>query len=211
MRAVEVRLRLCKQPARRKVSVRLLTAWANFNACFVCACAVTSTSTVTNMSLSVSVRLVGRSWVCVRAVGMATAIGHRSGGKDAPGQASALHFGGRRVRRLPCGTRSSGPSPKLSSLTAFAPFRQSATSQCTKRAARAGRKPSVPQRQRGALPPARARLCGEVFGFGGRHKCRLRSARAGAYLNNKTGRPPMSAENQIHTNLAVASLRRGGK
>jgi hypothetical protein len=32
-------------------------------------------------------------------------------GKGAPGQASALRFGGRRVRRLPSGARSLGPSP----------------------------------------------------------------------------------------------------
>ena len=32
-------------------------------------------------------------------------------GKGGPGQAGGLRFGGRRVRRLPCGARSRGPSP----------------------------------------------------------------------------------------------------
>jgi len=44
------------------------------------------------------------------ACGTALVVGHDLRGKGAPGQASALRFGGRRVRRLPSGARSLGPS-----------------------------------------------------------------------------------------------------
>ena len=86
-------------------------------------------------------------------------------GKGAPEQASALHFGGRRVRRLPCGARSSGPSTNSLRSLRSASFKQVSTSQSTKRAARAGQKPSAPQRRRGALPPARAHLCWNCVGL----------------------------------------------
>ncbi|CAN5759166.1 hypothetical protein BH11PSE8_BH11PSE8_07740 [soil metagenome] len=80
------------------------------------------------------------------------------GGYGAPGQASVLRFDGRRVRRLPCGAQACGPVAK----TPYAHFvrcgQTLATSQLTKRAARAGHKPSAPRRLRGAPPPARARL-----------------------------------------------------
>ena len=56
----------------------------------------------------------------------------------------------------------SWPVAKLTSLTAFAMFRQTATSQFTLRAARAGHVPCAPQRRRGALRPARAHLCRQV-------------------------------------------------
>jgi hypothetical protein len=94
-------------------------------------------------------------------------------------------------RRLPSGARSRGPSPNSLRLLRSATFKQAATSQFTKRAARAGHEPCAPQAcagragpvarplarhsqstglsesglgLRGALRPVRAHLCGNVFG-----------------------------------------------
>ena len=89
---------------------------------------------------------------------------NRQRGKGAPGQAGGLRLGGRRVRRLPSGARSRGPSPNSLRSLRSATFKQAATSQFTKRAARAGHEPCAPQRLRGALRPVRAHLCRNVFG-----------------------------------------------
>ena len=66
--------------------------------------------------------------------------------------------------RLPCGARPCGPSHNSLRSLAFATLRQGATSQSTRRAARAGHKACAPRRPAGALPPARARLCGNSRG-----------------------------------------------
>ncbi len=106
-------------------------------------------------------------------------------GKGAPGQAGGLRFGGRRVvRRLPSGARSRGPSPNSLRLLRSATFKQAATSQSTKRAARAGHEPCAPQRRRGALRPARARLCGNVDGV--RRKSQHGAARADSCFSSQT-------------------------
>ena len=90
----------------------------------------------------------------------------KDAGKGAPGQAGSASL--RRsplALRLPCGARSRGPSQNsLRSLRSLRSNRR-ATSQSTKRAARAGHEPCAPQRRRGALRPARTRLCGNVGGL----------------------------------------------
>ena len=57
-------------------------------------------------------------------------------GKGAFGQAAALHWSGRRVRRLPCDARSRGPVAELTPLTAFDFVQTTATSQILVRATR---------------------------------------------------------------------------
>ncbi len=64
--------------------------------------------------------------------------------------------------RLRCGARSRGPSPNSLRSLRCATFKQAATSQFTKRAARAGHEPCAPRRLRGALRPPRTHLCGNA-------------------------------------------------
>jgi hypothetical protein len=63
-------------------------------------------------------------------------------GKGAPGQASALHFGGRRVRRLPCGAQSFGPSPN--SLRSLRSLRSNMRRQVSSRSALRARAERLP-------------------------------------------------------------------
>ena len=71
-------------------------------------------------------------------------------GKGACGQAGALRFGGRRVRRLRCGAQACGPVAKLATLTAFG-FAQTAAPSQFLSALRAG-----PQAFRSSPPKRRA-------------------------------------------------------
>ena len=63
--------------------------------------------------------------------------------KGACGQAAALRFGGRRCASTALRCAVSWPVAKLTALTAFAAFKQAATSQSTKRAARAATSPAL--------------------------------------------------------------------
>ena len=63
-------------------------------------------------------------------------------GKGAPGQASALRFGGRRVRRLPSGAQSPGPSPN--SLRSLRSLRSNRRRQVSLRSALRARARSLP-------------------------------------------------------------------
>ena len=73
------------------------------------------------------------------------------------GQPSALHFGGRRVRRLPCGARSRGPVAELAPFAALS-FAQTAGDKSVHEA-RCARGPqalrsSAPKRRAAGCPPA---------------------------------------------------------
>jgi hypothetical protein len=82
------------------------------------------------------------------------------------------------AHRLPCGARPCGPSRNSLRSLAFAALGQSATSQITWRAARAGHKACAPRRPAGALPPARARLCRYSDGWRCEHQYRWTSRQA---------------------------------
>ena len=85
-------------------------------------------------------------------------------GKGASGQAEGLRLSGR-PGTANCLVVLGLPAPSPNSLRSLrsASLKQAATSQCTKRAARAGHEPCAPsQRLRGALRPARTRLCGSI-------------------------------------------------
>ena len=86
-----------------------------------------------------------------------------------PGQAATLRFGGR-LRRLPCGARSLAASPNLTAFTAVHCAQTVATSQFTKRAARAGLG-LVSRRHTGAPRPARAALCASTGGVRRNRRC----------------------------------------
>ena len=73
--------------------------------------------------------------------------------KPALRQAAKLRFGGR-LRRLPCGARSRGPVAQLAARTGVRYAQTVATSQSTKRAARAGHELCAPRRLTGASRPA---------------------------------------------------------
>ena len=75
--------------------------------------------------------------------------------KPALRQAAKLRFGGR-LRRLPCGARSRGPVAQLAARTGVRYAQTVATSQSTKRAARAGHELCAPRRLTGASRPAAA-------------------------------------------------------
>jgi len=91
-------------------------------------------------------------------------------GKGVPGQAAPLRFSGRRCAPTALRCSVSWPVAKLTALTAFAAFKQTATSQLTKRAARAGHEPCAARRLRGAAQPTRARLCRNVACLGEKHQ-----------------------------------------
>ena len=88
--------------------------------------------------------------------GRLTCLGQRS--KGVSGQAAALHWSGRRVRRLPCDARSRGPVAELTPLTAFDFVQTAATSQMTMRAAREATTPVLL-----SAPEARCGLPGRAF------------------------------------------------
>ncbi len=75
------------------------------------------------------------------------------------------------ARRLPSDARSRGPVAKLTAFAVAHSVQTVATSQWLKRAARAGRGPCASRRLRGALRPARARLCGSTGGLRREHPC----------------------------------------
>ena len=75
--------------------------------------------------------------------------------KPALRQVAKLRFGGR-LRRLPCGARSRGPVAQLAARTGVRYAQTVATSQSTKRAARAGHELCAPRRLTGASRPAAA-------------------------------------------------------
>jgi hypothetical protein len=70
------------------------------------------------------------------------------------------------IRRLPSGAQSRGPSPNS---LRFAASKQRRRVSLRTRCAR-GHEPSAPQRLRGALRPARTRLCRNAGGFRREHK-----------------------------------------
>jgi len=72
----------------------------------------------------------------------ALACGGRRG-KVAPGQAAPLRLGGRRCAPTPLRCSVAWPVAKLTALTSFAAFKQTATSQLLKRAARAATRPAM--------------------------------------------------------------------
>jgi len=84
--------------------------------------------------------------------------------KSRPGRRQ--RFGGAvgAAHRLPCGARPCGPVAQLASFAALSALRhvQRVRGRCA--LARAGHKASAPRRPAGALPPARARLCGSSRG-----------------------------------------------
>jgi hypothetical protein len=63
--------------------------------------------------------------------------------KAAPGQAAPLHLGGRRCASTALRFSVAWPVAKLTALTSFAAFRQTATSQLWMRAARAATRPAM--------------------------------------------------------------------
>ena len=79
--------------------------------------------------------------------------------KARPGRSPRFAAAVGRVRPTAFRCSVSWPVAELTSLAALSTFKQAATSQSTKRAARAGHEPSAPQRRRGPLRPARTRLC----------------------------------------------------
>ena len=86
-------------------------------------------------------------------------------GKAGSGQAAALRWSGRRCAPTALRCSVSWPVAKLTALTSFAPFKQTATSQFTKRAARAATSPALlgaPQARCG-LPEPRSADTAEVF------------------------------------------------
>jgi len=63
--------------------------------------------------------------------------------KGVPGQAAPLHLGGRRCAPTALRFSVAWPVAKLTALTSSAAFKQAATSQLTKRAARAATRPAM--------------------------------------------------------------------
>ena len=84
---------------------------------------------------------------------------HAWRGKGASGQAAALRWSGLRFAPTPLCCSVSWPAAELTSLALLAAFKQTAASQSLIRAARGGHKPCAARRSRGALQPARTRLC----------------------------------------------------
>src|SRR4029079_13132274 len=82
--------------------------------------------------------------------------------KVAPRQAAPLHLGGRRCASTALRFSVAWPVAKLTALTSFAAFKQAATSQLLKRAARAATRPAVC----GSSEPLRS-LRGRAFAASG--------------------------------------------